>query len=571
MKSVSILGNQGNLMIKFIKNTLMLLSCSILVIAFNNCSKSFSTHENSSGNSSNNSGALSNSPTSTSADLEVAPGGGGTTYHVGPGKEYSQLGDIPWYKLGPGDTVYIYYKSTPYNEKILISGAGTINQWIRILGVPDPATGALPIISGNNATTGTNMHHHWQDPTLIQVSGVIHIAVHADSSSDPNGSAPLPSYIEIANLQVQDGYQDYKFTAEDGSTHNYGSFAACIYARSARHILIRNNILTNCGLGFYNWTGDGSAEAWWAGLQVDTVVRGNYFYNNGVPNSYTEHQVYTESDGLVVEANYFGPQRIGSLGSQIKDRSAGSVIRYNYIEQSEAGWDIDLVEPQEGCPSLCYSSGATIRKNPKYLQAFVYGNVIVNQSNTSPNFVHWNEDHQMGQGRATEANGILYFYNNTIISLTNSNLASLFNQTYGGYDCSPTPLPGRIDVRNNVIYTTASSFRLGEYCKQAHFDFGTNWVSSGWENSFTEATGIENLIQGASNPGFVSLSDFHLTTNSILQGKGAALSSAITNNYLGLDLNPIKQLLLPGVSPMKSGLALRNKFGTGSDLGAFGN
>jgi hypothetical protein len=498
-------------------------------------------------------------------------------YHVGPGQALARIGDVPWYALQAGDTVFIHYQASPYHEKFLISGRGTSSQWIRVLGVPGP-NGELPIISGNGATTSSNMHYHWQDATgdsAIQWDGVIQIAVHADDSS---GSAPLPGYIEIANLQVQDGFSTYSFTAENGQTAQYDGFAACIYARSAQHILIRNNILTNCGQGFYNWTGDGSAEVWWSGLERDTVLRGNYFYNNGNPDSYTEHQTYTESDGVIIEYNRYGPQRTGALGSQLKDRSAGTVVRYNYIEQSLAGWDVDLVEPQEGCPSLCYSSGATVAPNPKYLQTFVHGNVIVNRTNSEPDFVHWNEDHYMGQGRATEPNGRLYFYNNTIISTTDADLSSLFNETYGGFDCPTTALSGRIVMTNNILYSTATSFKLGEYCNHSnsgigYIDFGANWVSPGYALQVAAgSTGSSNLFSPANNiPGFINLStnDYHLAATSSAIGKGSALPAALTTNYLGLDLTPTYQYVYPTASATLPSLETRPQFGVGSDLGAF--
>src|SRR5262245_33748058 len=237
-------------------------------------------------------------------------------YEVGPGQKYINLGDVPWFKVTAGDTVNIHYRPTPYAEKILISGRGTAAQWIRVIGIPGP-NGELPIISGKGATTSKNMHYRWQDATggsAIQWDGVIQIAVRAD---DPTGPAPMPAYIEIAGLQVQDGYKDNSFVAENGVTANYDGFAACIYARSVQHILVRNNILSGCGQGFYNWTGSGTQ--FWDGLQADTVLRGNYFLNNGNPGSYTEHQSYTESDGVTIEYNRFGAMRTGAFGSQLKD------------------------------------------------------------------------------------------------------------------------------------------------------------------------------------------------------------------------------------------------------------
>jgi hypothetical protein len=507
-----------------------------------------------------------------------APGGGGTTYHVGPGQPYANIGDVPWYGLVAGDTVYIHYRATPYREKLLISGRGTPTQWIRVLGVPGPA-GELPIISGDGATTSTNMHYRWQDVSatsnaVIQTLGVVQIAVQADPAS---GTAPIPGYIEVANLQIQDGFETYQFTAENGTRAPFDGFAACIYARSPQHLLVRDNVLTNCGQGFYNWTGGGSVDLWWDGLAIDVVVRRNSFFNNGNPASYTEHQSYTEADGVIIEGNFFGPQRVGALGSQLKDRSAGTVIRYNYIVQSPYGWDIDLVEPQEGCPSLCFSTGATVRPNPKYLETFVYGNAIVNQDpNGSGNYVHWNEDHQQGRGRALEPDGRLYFYDNTIVCTTSGTLRSLFNETWGAYECPTGALPGRIDLRNNILYNTAASYKLGEWCyffnTLTHMDFGVNWVSPGFQLYVAESTGSASLVSPAGNdPGFVNLSgdDYRLAAGSSALGLGQALAPAVTSNSLGLDLTPVQQYVSPASPGGVPALVSRPQAGAGSDLGAY--
>lgn len=495
----------------------------------------------------------------------------GTEYHVGPGQALANLGDVPWYRLQPGDTVYVHWRPAPYREKILISGRGTPTHWIRVLGVPGP-NGELPVISGDGATTSRNMHYRWQDATggsAIQQSGVVQIAVRAD---DPSGAAPLPGYVEIANLRVQDAYTGYRFRAENGVEAGYGGFAACIYARSAQHLLVRDNVLANCGLGFYDWTGDGSSDAFWVGLEADTVLRGNEFVGNGAAGDWSMHQVYTESDGVLIEHNRFGPMRRGALGSQIKDRSAGTVIRYNFIEQSPAGWDLDLVEPEEGW--------LTLGARPSYRQAFVYGNVIVSRAGGGMNLVHWNEDHQAGRGRATLDGGRLFFYANTVAIFADRSevpMVTLFNGTWGAYDCPPGPLPGVIDVRNNVIALlprtpgARAPVLRWRYCGSEGLALGRNWVSPGWITAGRErgrggpVTGEDRLVSPDGNdPGFVApeRDDFGLGPASSARGIGGSLAPEVTHNALGLDLTPTAQYAPPrGVRPRASS-------GEGSDAGA---
>jgi hypothetical protein len=497
--------------------------------------------------------------TATVTVTSTPTGGGGTEYHVGPNQPYAKIGDVPWYALSPGSTVYIHWRADPYREKFLVSTAGTASAWIRVLGVPGP-NGERPVISGNGATTSKNMHFRWSDPGLVESAGLVHVAPHAGDA------ASIPAYVEIAGLQLQDADQAYTYTAENGTTVRFNDFAACINVRAAKHVLIRDNVITHCGLGVFNWTGN-DGNVWYDSLQADTVIRGNDFSDNGVPGSYLEHQVYTESDGVIIEENRFRPQRSGGNGSQIKDRSAGTVIRYNRIESSN-GWFIDLVEPE--------NSWDTLGSRSTYKQAFVYGNVIINDGG-SQNLVHWNEDHGMSHGRAIQPGGKLFFYHNTVLTLLNAEYwpTPIFNVTSGAYECEAGPFSGRIDVRNNVFALlpassggTPNTYDFG-YCGLENLDLGVNWVSPGWglwRSGAANATGTASLLSPAGNvPGFVSVSarDLHLAAGSSALGVGGPLAPEVTSNLLGLDLTPTRQY----AADLKG--EPRAKSGAGSDLGAY--
>jgi hypothetical protein len=406
------------------------------------------------------------------------------------------------------------------------------------------------------------MHYHWPAATgssAIQNLGVVQIAAGAGER------APVPGYIEIASLRIQDGFSSNQFTAEDGSRASFDGFAACIYARSVQHLIVRDNVLTGCGQGFYNWTGSG--DAWWDGLQVDTVVRGNYFYDNGNPGSYREHQSYTESDGVTYEHNHFGPMRVGAMGSQLKDRSAGTVIRYNYVEASPSGWMMDLVEPENGYAAL----GA----KPTYRQTFVYGNVLISTSasRVAPNLVHWNEDHQAGLGRAVQPGSRLFFYHNTVlVAADQSDFREfhIFNTTWGGYDCATTAPAGVIDVRNNIFaaiprtpYGRPPTTKFA-HCNHTNVLFGSNWVSPGWlSGTAGSVTGTSSLLSPSSSPGFVSATDLHLTRDSSAARIGSALAPEVLSNSLRQPLVPSLQYV-PHQRVMT-----RATSGVGSDAGAF--
>ena len=96
--------------------------------------------------------------------------GFGATFEVGSGKPYTAIGQIPWESLQPGDTVLIYWRSTPYQEKWVICRQGTANAPITVRGVPGPA-GELPIIDGNGATTRSALNYWNEVRGVIKIGG----------------------------------------------------------------------------------------------------------------------------------------------------------------------------------------------------------------------------------------------------------------------------------------------------------------------------------------------------------------------------------------------------------------
>jgi len=493
-------------------------------------------------------------------------------YHVGPEQNLKSLEEVNWSSLSSGDTVYIHYGT--YREKFNLSTRGTEANPIRIIGVPD-SNGNRPIIDAQNAVTASSSDFRWQDVGVIQWLGVVSI------TPGQGESPPLPGHIEIKNLEIRNGYVDSTFTGEDGSTSSYNGFAAGIYMRSAQDVLIENCVIHGNGQGVYAWTGAG--DNWWDGLAKNITIRGNHFYNNGHVDSWTEHQVYIEALNTVYEYNYFGAQRSGAWGSTIKDRGAGTVVRYNYFDAAPNGWWIDLPEPENGWMALGFS-------NEAYSQAFIYGNVFVNNGNYSANYFHWNEDHQAQgnngtpgpNGRATIDNGRLYFYHNTVVTVGNRSdygyWASfhLFNTTWGGYDCATEGTrPGVVDVRNNIFAviprTTGSELPTQQfaYCDDQNFNFGKNLVSAGWDtNTSGTVTGADNLVTlpAGGDFGFSNLTnrDFRLLEGSPAVGSASALAQAVTSNFVGADLTPILQY------EKHQEAADRATSGAGADMGAYG-
>ena len=293
---------------------------------------------------------LNNDGTINFPDLEIFAAGFGTSgylgpqdfdhiYDVGPGMEYHNPSEVPWESLEPNTLVRIHFREEPYADKWVIAVSGTDGSPIVVRGIL--SNGRRPVITGNNAGTRLELDYWNEKRSVIKIGG----------SSHPS---EFPEYIIIENLEIKSARPAYSFTNDQGNSDNYASNAASIHVEMGSHITIRNCILHDCGNGFF------------AGSQAsDLLLEKNYIYDNGIENSIYHHNNYTECFGITFQYNHFGPLRPGCRGNNLKDRSAGTLIRYNWIEAGNR--TIDLVE----------SDHDHLLNDPSYFQTHVYGNVLI--------------------------------------------------------------------------------------------------------------------------------------------------------------------------------------------------
>ena len=177
----------------------------------------------------------------------------------------------------------------------MLSESGTASAPINIVGIDGP-DGQQPVIDGENATTNSQFQYFYSP---LQEDEVVLIQ---RSASQP--SSYEPSYINISNLEIKDGYDAYTFTDNTGTTQTYNTFAASVWIEGASNITIQNCTLDSSGLGLFALTDDANGL-----MTSNLMVEGNYFYNNGVPGSYHEHNSYCEANGITYQYNDYGPLR----------------------------------------------------------------------------------------------------------------------------------------------------------------------------------------------------------------------------------------------------------------------
>ncbi len=484
-----------------------------------------------------------------------------TSYNVGPGQSYPTLGAIPWYRLSAGDIVNIYYQPNCYAEKFLLSTQG--RSWakpITVQGISDPITGKQPCITGLNAVQGTTSRDRWSGAASAKYSEGLYIV----GISLQSGATDGPAYIILNNLEITGAAEGGAYTADDGSAQVYGAGVAGVRIVNANHVKIQNCYIHGItGNGVF-----GKPNGSYAGTMADIELLNNRIGGNGKAGSYLYHNSYVEADQSLYQGNLYEPLVTGAAGSDLKDRSAGTVVAYNRFAGAAARF-IDLVEPQDGGPIFGSRS--------YYGSDFVFGNIFFVQSTDANASAFGTPIHYGGDQGYTQyyRNQTLSFYDNTFVFIANQ------NESWKHAIFQPELATNIVDVRNNIFLflPRTAGGGIAEFdwsgnnngAPTGNFQFGANWVSPGWHMSFTgygafagTSTASSNLISPANNQSPLSnpiAGDFTLPAGSAAIGVAGLLSALVTNNPQGGNFTPTQQYQFDQKTILRAEL---------KDLGALG-
>jgi hypothetical protein len=412
-----------------------------------------------------------------------APCAAARDYEVGPGKALENVSDVPWESLEAGDTVLIHWRPEAYKGKFVICRAGTAEKPITVRGVPGP-DGQLPMLDGRGATHRAEIDYWNADRCVIKVGG-------ARKPADM-----MPAWIVIENLDVSGAREQFS-SLVNGKEVPYVGSASCIYFEKCENFIVRNCILHDSANGFFT-----------ASQTKDGLVEGCHIYGNGLEGNIYVHNNYTHTHNLTFQFNHFAALRQGCSGNNLKDRSSGTVVRYNWIEAGNR--QLDLVE------------GGMV-DDPRYRETFVYGNILIeHEGEGNPQMVHYG-----GDNNNTERyrKGTLYLYNNTCVS-TRLKRTTLLRLSTNDETC---------DMRNNIVFTTAAGDTFDLLDETGTLKMTHNWLKEGIQTIRKEGDQAPSgkveddgtNIVGA-EPGFVDLAaqDFHLAEKSPCIGAGADLAPA---------------------------------------------
>ncbi len=413
--------------------------------------------------------------------LGVPASAAADNFVVGPGAALTEVDEVPFEALGADDVVEIQWRATPYRAKFVVGGGGTEAAPLIIRGVPGPG-GELPVIDGDGATTRGALSYWNQVRSVIKVGG-------------SNTPADAPAYVVIEGLDVRGGHPDHGFTDTAGNAQTYAGNAAAIHIENGAHITIRGCALSGSANGLFV-----SSEA------QDVLIDGNHVFGNGVIGDIYVHNSYTEADGITFEHNWYGPLAPGASGNNLKDRSAGLIVRYNWIEDGNR--QLDLVDSD------------TFATAPAYRTTLVYGNVLIEgDGEGNRQIVHYGGD---SGDEAVYRKGTLHFYGNTVVS-RRADRTTLFRLSSSGEHA---------DVRGNIFFTTGAPGDTERLAQDGDLTWGGNWIAAGYVDSFAGITGTLDDLGGdvgGTEPGFLDGAgdDFHLRADATARDVGPTLAAGV--------------------------------------------
>jgi hypothetical protein len=459
------------------------------------------------------------------------------TYNVGPGKTYAELTDVPWLSLQAGDVVNIHYRATPYKTYVALKAMATAASPVIINGVTDSPTAPCkrPEVSGSGAVYAADRAGYDNTGQYSTQNGAVFMIWWGQG-----GWARIPKYITIQNLKITGG-------------------TSGIYAVTVEDLLVQNcEITANNGWGVFVNTKNDDANGEETSKRI--TIRANSLHGNGVVGSYLYHNLYVQARRALYEGNFVGQLIPGAVGSSLKDRSSGTVIRYNTIVAAARA--IDLVETEGGHGTN--GNPNQVDTDPLYHDAWIYGNLIINDGTlsgaNSGRLIHWGYDNTFERART----GTLYFYNNTVLSHDSSGTISLFDQQSNNDSRDPG---NTVELRNNIIWQTGGA-KLAMTRDIGTVSFvGGNWVSSGWaagpSGNTVQVTGAPTLSGtdpklNCSIPATAAMNCTPAAGSPVIGAGSGTTATPVSYTFAGAAELPAAAV--PGVVAR----------GSANDLGAFG-
>jgi hypothetical protein len=420
----------------------------------------------------------------------------GRALHVGPGQRFAEVHQTP--KLQKGDRLFIHWRSQPYPAKIAVNVSD-----VRIVGVSGP-NGQLPTLDGVNAIE-VPWASYWSNQIARQ--GIITVT--------PPANGPKVRNVVIEGLRLTRARADSPLKQANGKASHWNVAAAGVALYKCEDVTI-----TACTIGDNDNGVFGKSYGNAAGDLRNITIQWCQLNGNGVSGVDRFHNSYIEGIRTLYQFNHYNPPAAGSAGCNLKDRGAGTVIRYCRIEGGAR--TVDLVDPEDGAP--------TFTADPAWGRTFVYGNVLVNPlAGGSASMIHFGFD-----GLAKNAQKRLYYFHNTLVSCWPKEGATWYVYPF------KTNGAQELYLANNIFHGFGDSgrepsefrFVYDDGAKQTKVFLKANWLPSHAQKADVQPEGWEDQATGG-DPHFLNQATFDIR----LKPDSPCRDRAVRLNSLGWPLD----------------------------------
>ncbi len=224
------------------------------------------------------------------------------------------------------------------------------------------------------------------------------------------------------------------------------------------------------------------------------TITGNEIFHNGAGDGQS-HNMYLDSDTVRIVGNYIHDS---NGGQNVKLRVHYAEVLYNLIFHA-GNYEMDLIQ------------GSPLTDEPNS-NVVLIGNVVVRNpmaANDGQTIVY-GSDNPSQTGR----NGNFYAINNTFVMTASANRL---------VHAIAVPAGEKIVFLDNIVHATVAGTDMSyDATTAALFTGSNNWVTTG----VTSPSGLTGTVGGA-DPGFVSATDWHLTSTSPARDKGTTALSYV--------------------------------------------
>jgi len=258
---------------------------------------------------------------------------GANVMEVGPSQQYKDLLSIPQSFAGPLQ-VRLHNEGLPghpteYHNQLQVN-MPTSGTWdhrhpaFHLCGIPNPTSGELPIVDGDNATTNS-----WTSPYLAAPYGLISVSGINIGPKVNDGKVKPFHHVTIAGIHIRNVTLGHNYRDQAGATQTWGASMG-FRPFGIQYWSVIGTYAENVATPFFDDCNP--QQSGWSACTLDSFYEGNHAIGYGIAHQSTEHMFYLQAFRDTVLLNLQDGVVPGGEGtSAYSDRGTRSFHMYNRL------------------------------------------------------------------------------------------------------------------------------------------------------------------------------------------------------------------------------------------------